>query len=102
MANRTARLPETSLYSTVKTFLEDHGFEVKGEVCGCDIVAVRDGEPPMLVITELKMAFTLELLLQGVDRFRAADEVWLAVGATRRGRDQDRRMHRLGRAPVPE
>jgi hypothetical protein len=99
MANRTTRVPETSLYSTVKTFLESHGFEVKGEVCGCDIVAARDGQPPMLVITELKMAFTLELLLQGVDRLRAADEVWLAVGARRRGRDQDGRVHRLCRLP---
>jgi hypothetical protein len=81
----------------VKAFLEAQGFEVKGEVCGCDIVAVRAGEPPLLVITELKLAFSLELLLQGVDRLRAADDVWLAVRATRRGRDQDRRVHRLCR-----
>lgn len=96
MANRAKRVPETSLYSAVKAFLERQGFEVKGEVCGCDIVAVRDGEP-MLVVTELKLAFTLELVLQGVDRLRAADEVWLAVQATRCGRDQDRRVHRLCR-----
>src|SRR5690242_5918271 len=54
-----ARMPtrprETSLYGAVKCFLEAQGFEVKGEVCGCDIVAVRDGEPPMLVICELKL-----------------------------------------------
>ena len=97
MANRPARPPETSLYATVKAFLEAQGFRAKGEVCGCDIVAVRDGEPPLLVIAELKLAFTLELLLQAVDRLRAADEVWLAVRATRRGRDQDRRAHRLCR-----
>lgn len=96
MANWAERAPETSLYAAVKAFLERQGFEVKGEVCGCDIVAVRDGEP-MLVVTELKLAFTLELVLQGVDRLRAADEVWLAVQATRRGRDQDRRVHRLCR-----
>jgi hypothetical protein len=96
MANRAKRAPETSLYDAVKAFLESKGFEVKGEVCGCDIVAVRDGEP-MLVITELKLAFSLELVLQGVDRLRAADEVWLAVRASRRGRDQDRRVHRLCR-----
>ena len=97
MRKRVARSPETSLYRTVKAFLEAQGFEVKGEVCGCDIVAVRKGEPPLLVITELKLAFSLELLLQGVDRLRAADDVWLAVRATRRGRDQDRRVHRLCR-----
>jgi hypothetical protein len=97
MANRAGRAPETSLYDAVKAFLEQLGFEVKGEVCGCDIVGVRPGEPPMLVITELKLALTLELVLQGVERLRAADEVWLAVLATRRGRDRDRRAHRLCR-----
>jgi hypothetical protein len=66
-------------------------------VCGCDIVALRPGEPPFLVITELKMSFTLDLLLQGVDRLAAADEVWLAIRASRRGRDRDRRVHKLCR-----
>lgn len=97
MASRAVRLPETSLYATVKEFLEGLGYRPKGEVCGCDIVAVCDGEPSMLVIAELKVGFSLELLLQGVDRMRAADEVWMAVRATRRGRDQDRRVHRLCR-----
>jgi hypothetical protein len=91
------RPPETALYAAVKSFLEAQGFEVKGEVCGCDIVAVRRDEPPMLVICELKLTLSLELLLQGVDRLRAADDVWLAVTATRRGRDRDRRAHRLCR-----
>lgn len=97
MPSRAVRQPETALYDIVKTFLERQGFEVKGEVCGCDIVAVRGGELPALVITELKLGFSLELVLQGVDRSRAADEVWLAVPATRRGRDRDRRAHRLCR-----
>jgi hypothetical protein len=92
-----SRPPETSLYAAIKAFLEPQGFSVKGEVCGCDIVAVRAGEPPLLVICELKRALTLELILQGVDRVRTADEVWLAVAATTRGRDRDRRAHRLCR-----
>ena len=97
MANRAARAPETSLYEPVKAFLEELGFAMKGEVCSCNIVGVRSGEPPMVVITELKMTLTLELVLQGVERLCAADEVWLAVLATRRGRDRDRRAHRLCR-----
>jgi len=36
-------------------------------------------------------------VLQGVDRLAAADEVWLAVRATRRGRDRDRRTRTLCR-----
>jgi hypothetical protein len=88
---------ETSLYAAVKAHLGRLGYEAKGEVCGCDIVAVRPGEPPFLVITELKMGFTLDLVLQGVDRLAAADEVWLAVRSSRRGRDRDRRAHKLCR-----
>ncbi|MCW3474057.1 DUF2161 domain-containing phosphodiesterase [Limobrevibacterium gyesilva] len=88
---------EVSLYRPVKAFLERLGFAVKGELRGCDVVAVRDGEPPLVVIAELKLGFSLELLLQAVDRMQTADEVWLAVPATRRGRDRDRRAHRLCR-----
>lgn len=88
---------ETALYPVVKHSLEAAGFTVKGEVCGCDVVAVRDEEPARLVIVELKLGFNLDLLLQAVDRMRAADEVWLAVPATRRGRDRDPRVRRLCR-----
>ena len=88
---------ETALYAPVKAFLERLGFTVKGEVRGCDLVAVREGEDALLVITELKLGLSMELLLQAVDRMTIADEVWLAVPATRRGRDRDRRAHRLCR-----
>jgi len=90
-------MSESSLYPPVKRFLESAGFSVKGEVRGCDIVAVGPGDPMTLTIVEMKLGFTLELLLQTTDRMRAADEVWLAVPATRRGRDRDRRVHRLCR-----
>jgi hypothetical protein len=92
-----AAMPETSLYPAVKRFLEASGFRVKGEVHGCDAVAVRDGEPLRLAIVEMKLGFNLTLLLQAVERLRVADEVWLAVPATRRGRDRDPRVHRLCR-----
>jgi hypothetical protein len=90
-------MAESELYPPVKRFLEAQGFAVKGEVRGADVVAVRPGEPPLLVIAELKLGLSLELILQAVDRLRTADEVWLAVPATRRGRDRDRRAHRLCR-----
>jgi hypothetical protein len=90
---------ETSLYLPVKRFLEGLGFEVKGEVCGCDLVALRESEPSAVVIGELKLTFTLELILQGVDRTAACDEVWLAVRASRRGRgrEYDPRVRKLCR-----
>jgi hypothetical protein len=90
-------MPETSLYPAVKRFLEAAGFCVKGEVHGCDAVAVQDGEPLRLAIVEMKLGFNLDLLLQAVERMRLADEVWLAVPATRRGRDRDPRVRQLCR-----
>ena len=90
VSEREVRFAETSLYAPVKAFLEARGFEVKGEICGCDLVATRGEEPSLLVVAELKLAFSLELVLQAVDRLRAADHVYLAVLGTRRGRDQGR------------
>ena len=90
---------ETTLYLPVKRFLERLGFEVKGEIDGCDLVALRGDDPPVVVIGELKLSFTLELVLQGVDRTAACDEVWLAVRASSRGRgrDADPRVRKLCR-----
>jgi hypothetical protein len=90
---------ETSLYLPVKRFLEGLGFEAKGEVCGCDIVALDRGSPTGLIIGELKLSFTLDLVLQGVDRSNVCDEVWLAVRASLRGRgrESDARVKKLCR-----
>ena len=87
---------ETALYIPVKRFLERLGFDVKGEIRGCDVVALK-GEEPLVVVTELKLSFTHELVLQGVDRTAACDEVWLAVKITSRGREQDSRARKLCR-----
>lgn len=94
-----ARSLETSLYLPVKRFLEALGFVVKGEIGGCDIVALgRDGSP-LVVIGELKLSFNLELVLQGVDRAAACDEVWLAARLSTRGkgRESDARFRNLCR-----
>ncbi len=88
---------ETELYPAVKRFLAARGYKAKGEVGHCDVVGVKPGEPAMLVIVELKLGFTLDLVLQGIERLASADEVWLAVRATRRGRDRDRRARQLCR-----
>lgn len=88
---------ETALYAAVKNFLEALGFDAKGEICGCDIVAIRTPAQPILVIVEMKLSFTLELVLQAVDRLPIADEVWLAVRASTRGRDRDGRVRKLCR-----
>lgn len=90
---------ETSLYEPVKRFLEQLGYAVKGEVGHCDMVGVRDDDSPIVVICELKMAFNLELILQGVDRATMGDEIWLAaqLSARGKGRESDPRYRNLCR-----
>ena len=88
---------ETALYAPVKRFLEGQGYTVKGEVCGCDVVAVRPGATDTITVVELKLGFTLDLVLQGVDRLALADAVWLAVADTAHGRIRDKRTVRLCR-----
>ena len=90
---------ETSLYSPVKRFLEDLGFMVKGEIGGCDLLALSADAPPIVVICELKLQFNLELVLQGVNRASVGDEVWLAARLSTRGkgRESDVRFRHLCR-----
>jgi hypothetical protein len=90
---------ETQLYAPVKAFLEGLGATVKGEVGGCDLVALKDGEPPFVVVCELKQSFNLELVLQAVDRAAACDEVWLAARLSKwgKGREGDARFRNLCR-----
>lgn len=88
---------ETALYPPIKHFLEARGFTVKGEIKGCDVVAVAEGAPPLVVICELKQTFTLELVLQAVERADYCDEIWLAVRKSASGRERDTRVRRLCR-----
>lgn len=69
-------MAEVDLYEPIKRFLEAQGYEVKGEIGACDIVAVRGNEGP--VVVELKERLNLVLLLQATDRLQASDEVYVA------------------------
>ncbi len=90
---------ETSLYLPVKAFLETAGYAVKGEIGGCDLVGLSEGDPTVVVVCELKLSFNLELVLQAVDRAAMSDEVWIAarVSAKGRGREADKRYRDLCR-----
>jgi hypothetical protein len=63
------------------------------------VVALGPDETPILIIGELKLTFNLELVLQGVDRAGACDEVWLAARLSGRGkgRESDARFRNLCR-----
>jgi hypothetical protein len=77
-----AALRETDLYPPVKTWLESLGYQVKAEIGAADIMALRGDD---MVIVELKRAFSLALLLQGVERQRLTDLVYVALPEPARG-----------------
>ncbi|MEM9700776.1 MAG: DUF2161 family putative PD-(D/E)XK-type phosphodiesterase [Pseudomonadota bacterium] len=70
-------ISETDLYAPVKAWLEALGYQVKAEVGAADVVALRDGEVPLIV--ELKTGFSLTLLQQAVARQAVTDAVYVAV-----------------------
>ena len=74
---------EADLYPDLKAYLEAQGYEVKSEIGACDLMARREGEPA--VIIEMKLSFSLALVLQGVARQAMFDDVYLAVFVTEKG-----------------
>lgn len=68
---------ETELYPPIKAFLENQGYEVKGEIGAADVVGVRGSDAP--VIVELKTGFSLSLFHQAIDRQSMTDAVYVAV-----------------------
>lgn len=76
-------MKEVDLYPDLKAFLEGQGYEVKAEIGACDVMAVRGAEPP--VIVEMKLSFSLALVMQGVARQSLFDTVYLAVPVPKKG-----------------
>lgn len=68
---------EADLYAPLKAWLEGQGYTVKAEIGDCDIMARRGNEPPLIV--EMKLTFSLQLVMQGVERQGMFDHVYLAV-----------------------
>jgi hypothetical protein len=97
----TAKKPsETDLYAPIKDLLERQGFVGRGEVEDCDIAATKEDE---LVVVELKLRFSVDLLAQASDRLRATDSVYVAIpkpSANVRGRKWRRNRALLRRLEV--
>ena len=68
---------EADLYLPIKRFLESQQYEVKGEVHGCDVLATRGDEDP--VVVELKLSLNLGVVLQAVDRLALTSKVYVGV-----------------------
>ena len=70
-------MKESDLYQPLKRYLETQGYEVKGEIQNCDVMAIREDEPP--VIVELKLTFNLQVILQSVERLGLTSNVYIGV-----------------------
>jgi len=70
-------MKESDLYLPLKKYLESQNYQVKGEVCDCDVVAIREDESP--VIVELKLVLNLDVLLQGTDRLSVSSLIYIGI-----------------------
>jgi len=70
-------MKESDLYLPLKQYLVSQNYEVKGEVCDCDVVAIRNDEPP--VIIELKLSLNIDVLLQSVDRLALSSVIYIGI-----------------------
>jgi hypothetical protein len=95
------KLKESDLFAPVKSWLEEHEYEVYSEVCPelytwkrADVVALKDGTA---AIVELKTSLTLDLVAQGAAWQEKANCIYLAVPMRKRINHQvDRLLERLG------
>lgn len=67
---------EADLYPVVQSFFSAQGYTVKGEVCGCDLVAVNGDD---IIVAELKITFNIKLLYQAVRRLMITDKVYAVI-----------------------
>lgn len=76
MKNKKEKIYETDLYRPISNYFKKCGYEVHGEVNHCDLAAVKENE---LIVVELKLNLTVDLLVQATKRQRLTDQVYVAI-----------------------
>ncbi|MGR3763229.1 DUF2161 domain-containing phosphodiesterase [Rossellomorea sp. NS-SX7] len=76
---------EADLYQPIQKHFTKLGYKVNGEVNDCDLTAVNGEE---LVIVELKLSLTIDLLIQAAKRQRLTDLVYIAIPKPKRTRSR--------------
>ena len=67
---------ESDMYVPIKNFFVSMGYEVRGEVKDCDLMAVKGNE---FILVEFKKNFNTTLLFQAIDRQKLTPLVYIAV-----------------------
>ena len=75
MNEKNKRL-EVDLYKPIQEYFLCEDYQVFGEVNDCDIAAIKDDE---IVIIELKLTLSVDLLIQAAKRQRLTDQVYIAI-----------------------
>ncbi len=70
------KILEADLYKPIQKYFIKEGYEVYGEVKDCDIVAIKNDE---LIVIELKLNLSIDLLIQATKRQRLTNQVYIAV-----------------------
>ncbi|MFD1928448.1 DUF2161 domain-containing phosphodiesterase [Sporosarcina siberiensis] len=76
MADKKKKRYEIDLYNPIKEHFTNLGFVVNAEVMDCDVTALKDDE---LIIIELKLSLSIELLIQASKRQRLTEKVYIAI-----------------------
>ena len=82
------KLQEADLYKPIQTHFLKKGYEVYGEVKDCDMAVVKDDE---LMIIELKLNLTVDLLIQATKRQRLSDLVYIAIPKPKKYKPRSKR-----------
>jgi len=69
-------MKESDMYNPIRKMLTEQGYTVRGEVKGCDIVALKDDA---MIIVEMKLSANLTLIYQAMARQTATDWVFIAI-----------------------
>jgi len=76
MTDKKKKRYEIDLYKPIKEYFTKQGYAVNAEVMDCDVTALKDDE---LVIIELKLTLSIELLIQASKRQRLTEKVYIAI-----------------------
>ena len=69
-------MKETDLFKPVRQLLLTKGYEVQGEIYAADVFAVKDSK---IIIVELKLAMSLKLIYQAIERLKVTPNVYIAL-----------------------
>ncbi len=75
-AEKAEKASESDLYPPVEKYFAAQGYSVKGEVLGCDLVAVKGDS---IIVAELKLTFNIKLIYQAVRRLAITPNVYAVI-----------------------